>query len=307
MTASPLHGGSPAMVALRGAIECLAARDVGVLIHGERGTGKELTARALHEHGPRRHRRFVAADCGALPDGGDGALDRALDDLFDEAAGGTLLLDEIDALPAPAQARLVRLLHERGHDVRVIAASSADLRAAARAGRFRDDLISRLEVVTLAIPALRDRTDDIVALVRHFVRVHGDGRACELSPAAHDALCAYAWPGNVRELENAVQHALALYGGERLELGALPATIRAAATRAATDHGDDGDDAIDQVPIAEARRRLVTDFERGYLERLLQRVGGNMSEASRRSGLDRANLRRLMHRHGLDATRFRAG
>jgi DNA-binding NtrC family response regulator len=238
-----------------------------------------------------------------------GALE-ARPGVFEQADGGTLLLDEIGDMPLHVQARLLRVLQEREVrpiggdkprpvDVRVLAATHVDMQRAVRERRFREDLFYRFNVVTLAMPPLRDRTEDIPALVAHFVRKHGARAAPELTPAALDAMMGYDWPGNVRELENAVLQIIALHGGDRVDVAELPARVREAAARPGARGGDD------ELTIAEARNRVVARFERDYLERLMTRAGGNISEASRQAGLDRANLRRLLRRHRIDPLRYR--
>ena len=325
-----LIGRSAAIGRVRSAIERLAQSAVSVLIAGESGTGKELVARALHRAGPRRNAPFVAINCGAIPEGlidselfghAKGSFTgatQARPGVFVEADGGTLFLDEIGEMPVAVQARLLRALQDgeiravgasgvRGVDVRVIAATHVDLQAAVAAGRFRQDLYYRLNVVTLALPPLRERLDDLPILAAHFLKKHGGPTPPTLSPTALETLAAYAWPGNIRELENAVLHAIALARDGTLEVDTLPPRVRerfappilvgAAATAEPTIE--------DGITLTEAKRRAAHEFERRYLGKVLAQAKGSVSEAARLAGLDRTNFRRLLQRHGLDPTKFK--
>ena len=326
-----LVGTSPAMRKLRAALDRLASQDVSILIRGESGTGKELVARALHERGARRKRRFVALNCGAIPESlidselfghAKGAFTGATTDrpgVFVEADGGTLFLDEIGDMPLAVQARLLRVLQEgevrpvggsgvRTVDVRVIAATHVDLTAAVESGRFRQDLFYRLNVVVLTVPPLRERLEDLPILAAHFLRKHGGPTAMGLSPDALDVMTSYSWPGNVRELENAVMHALALHQGEVLMPESLPHAIASRSNGKLTasipvSSADGGDDTL--PPLTEAKRRASAVFEKNYLTLAMERAKGSISEAARLAGLDRTNFRRLLQRHGIDATQFK--
>ena len=210
-----------------------------MLLTGESGTGKEVFARYLHEHSPRRAGSFVAINCAAIPDtlleatlcghekGAFTGAATAQAGKFEQAEGGTLLLDEISEMPLGLQAKLLRVLQEREVervggkkaiplDIRVLATTNRDMTREVAAGRFREDLFYRLNVFPLAIPSLRERPGDIVPLARHFALMHGARlkRSARLSPEAESVLVTYYWPGNVRELENTVQRALILSGGE---------------------------------------------------------------------------------------------
>jgi two-component system response regulator HydG len=326
-----LIGTSPAMRKLRAALDRLASQDVSILIRGESGTGKELVARALHERGTRRKGRFVALNCGAIPDSlidselfghARGAFTGATADrpgVFVEASGGTLFLDEIGDMPTAVQARLLRVLQEgevrpvggsgvRTVDVRVIAATHVDLTSAVEQGRFRQDLFYRLNVVVLNVPPLRDRLDDLPILAAHFLRKHSGQVPMSLLPEALDAMTAYPWPGNVRELENAIMHAIALHQGEVILPESLPSAItargngRITATIAVTT-SETGEDQL--PPLTEAKRRASAVFEKNYLILAMERAKGSISEAARQAGLDRTNFRRLLQRHGIDATSFK--
>ncbi|RMH44629.1 MAG: sigma-54-dependent Fis family transcriptional regulator [Deltaproteobacteria bacterium] len=327
-----LVGASAPMRALFETIEQIAKLDVCVLVTGETGTGKELVARAIHQRSRRAARPFLPLNCGAIPETlvdselfghARGAFTGAVEDragAFERANGGTLFLDEIGDIAPAVQVRLLRVLQEGEItpvggsravpvDVRVIAATWSDLDEAVEAGQFRADLFYRLNVVSLEVPPLRQRADDIPLLATHFVAKHAArmGRpAPAIGEAAMDALAAYHWPGNVRELENAVQRALALTPGDTIEPAALPPQVtgRRTARRADTDGGD-GWDWADGLPYAEARKLAAERFERAYLTRLLRATRGNISEASRRAGVDRSNLRRILTRVGIAASAFR--
>jgi DNA-binding NtrC family response regulator len=307
-----LVGGSHAMRRLMAKIERAAQTDVGVLVTGESGTGKELVARALHELGPRRGGPLVTVDCGALAPtlvaselfghergAFTGAQSRRIG-AFEQANGGTLFLDEVGELPAQLQATLLGVLERRRFrrlggadevsvDVRVVSATHRDLRADVNAERFRLDLYYRLAVVTLPVPPLRDRIDDVPALARRFAREAGaDDRIDQLlSDRTLDLLTAHRWPGNVRELRNWVEAAVALD-----EVPDLDGTI-------AERGGVDPIDAVLDLAYKDARGRLVHAFEERYLARLLERAGGNVSEAARLARMDRSHLNDLLRRHGL--------
>jgi len=315
---SLLVGSSAAMRKLRTTLERLATQEVPVLVRGESGTGKELIARTLHETSPRRRKRFVAVNCGAIPESlidselfghRKGAFTGATADragVFVEADGGTLFLDEIGDMPMPVQARLLRVLQESevrpvGGDgtskvsVRVIAATHVDLQVAVERERFREDLYYRLNVVVLHAPPLRDRTEDLALLAAHFLRKHGGEHPPSLSPDALDALAAYSWPGNVRELENAILHAIALRHGDDIGPESLPAHIglrRRDAQLAIAYHTD-----AELPPLNEAKRIATAEFERSYLELAMERARGSVSTAARLAGVDRTNFRRLLQRH----------
>ena len=299
-------GRSPLIRRVMAQIAKAAQSEVSVLVQGESGTGKELVARALHDLGPRRGKPFVTVDCGALPAGllaselfghERGAFtgaDRTHVGAFEAAAGGTVFLDEIGELQPSVQATLLGVLERRRVrrlgsrselpvDVRVIAATHRDLRAEVNRGGFRLDLFYRLAVVTLAIPPLRERPDDIPLLVEHFLRDAGwDAPVAQLvSPAAMDALSRLHFAGNVRELRNLVEAAVAM--GEPPDVGGAPSSGGAEAF--ATDLA---------LPYKDARARLLDDFEARYLEALLARTGGNVSAAARAARMTRSHLSELL-------------
>jgi DNA-binding NtrC family response regulator len=293
---------------------------VTVLITGESGTGKELAALALHEESRRRSAPFVAINCSALPGelvenelfgharGAFTGADRAHPGLFQAAHRGTLFLDEIGDLALPAQAKLLRALEERvivplgatrpiPVDVRIVAATHQPLDRLVAEGRFRDDLLHRLRVVTLELPPLRDRRGDILALVAHFVAQFAQrhGRSIlGLSDAARRVLLAHDWPGNVRELRNVVERAVVLAEGPTLELEDLPPQVvgSTAALRP-------GEAALAEIPFVEARERALEAFDRSFLSAALERHGGNISATARSIGIHRQSLQKQLRRLGI--------
>jgi transcriptional regulator with GAF, ATPase, and Fis domain len=304
-----LCGRSPAMRALTARLERLAASDTTVLIQGETGTGKERVAEALHTAGPRAAQPLVTVDCGALPAGmieselfghERGAYTGAVSQLagaFERAQGGTLFLDEIGELPLDLQPKLLRALESRvvkrlggaksiPVDVRVVAATNRDLALEAAAGRFREDLYYRIAVVTLLVPPLRDRLEDIPLLAVHLLGELGVDPASFLTADALDGLARHAWPGNVRELKNTLERAAAL--AEPL----APQARRQPAASAPLE--------VDlSVPLRVGRRRVAEAFEREYVTRLLAECKHNLSEAARRAGVERISLYRILERLGL--------
>ena len=243
---------SPSMQKVFATIEKVSEFNTTVLIQGESGTGKELVARAIHSRSPRRDNPFVALNCGAIPENlmeselfghRKGAFTDASKDklgLLEEANGGTVLLDEIGELPAHLQVKLLRVLQEQcihplgapepvPIDVRVVAATLRNLETDVDDGRFRDDLFYRLNVVPITVPPLRERREDIDALIQHFIVLHRTKlglQVYKISDEARQALCSYDWPGNVRELENSLERAMILCTGDTIEFENLPTHVR---------------------------------------------------------------------------------
>jgi two-component system response regulator AtoC len=315
-----LIGDHPLMAKIAQVVRKVAATDATVLILGESGTGKDLVARAIHAHSPRADGEFVAVNCGAIP--GEllesemfgherGAFTGAAAPrvgLFPQAQGGTIFLDEVDEMSPSLQVKLLRVLQDREVrpvgsdrgvrvDVRVIAASNRDLAAQVAAGRFREDLFYRLDVIPLTMPALRERRSDIPLLVRHFLGLHSRtrlGRPLSVSDEAMVHLWEYDWPGNVRELENVVERVAVLTDGPVIATDDLPPAIRAlAAPRAAT-----------RVTLDAAGLDLnaaVEEFEHRLIAEALRRTRGNKQAAARLLGLKRTTLVAKLRRRGLDA------
>jgi len=298
-------------------MEKVARTDETVLILGESGTGKELVARALHRRGNRSKGPFVAVNCSAIPAtlveseffGHErGAFTDAKESRpgkFESANGGTIFLDEIGDLPLEAQAKLLRVLQERkvtrlgssraiDVDVRVIAATHRDLRTAARTGAFRQDLLYRLDVLPIPLPALRERPEDLPVLIDHLV----ESMAAELqsdvksvSAEARALLAAYDWPGNIRELQNAIRRAMVLAEGPVLKAADLPAAIR----------GVDENAAAEEMPatLAESVARSVERLERGLIVSALAECKGSKSQTAIRLGINRKTLFTKMKQYGL--------
>ena len=312
-------GSSPPMRAMFDVVEVVRHATSSVLIQGESGTGKELVARALHHGSPRKHRRFVAVNCSALPEtlleselfghvrGAFTGAVAAKEGLFERADGGTLFLDEIGEMPLSLQVKLLRVLQEgelrrvggteaRRVDVRVVAATHVDVRKALATGRFREDLYYRLNVIGIDVPPLRERLDDIPVLAHHFLRRHArrNGKRVEhIAPGVLEALATYRWPGNVRELENVMERAVVMSRGDTVELAGLPEQV---AGRSGPRSGV-APRSLTTVDFRTAKALAVQSFEERYVREVLDRTERNVSRAARLAGLDRSNFRRLMRRY----------
>ena len=316
--ADELIGMSGAMRAVQKAIGLLADSDATVLLLGETGTGKEVVARALHRHGRRAGKPFVAVNCAAIPTEllesllfghVRGAFTGALGDRpgsFRDAHEGTLFLDEIGDMALAMQAKLLRALQERvvtpvggkpvAVDVRVVAATHRDLQQAVRDGRFREDLYYRLGVVPLALPPLRDRLADIVPLAEHFLALAAEREpAKRLSPDAAARLLAHAWPGNVRELQNAMTRAATLV--RRPVIGAADLGFLTAGS------DDPGPGAEPADWLAGTLPEAVERVEIAMIRRAMAAAGGNRTQAAERLGIRRQLLYQKLARYGLDASR----
>jgi len=311
----PLLGTSVAMREVFRLIRRAAPTDATVLITGESGTGKELAARAIHQESRRRAAPFVALNCSALPGelieselfghlrGSFTGADRDRQGLFEAAHGGTLFLDEVGDLASAAQAKLLRALEERAImpvgataarpvDVRLLAATHRPLEAMAREGSFRDDLLYRLSVVTIELPPLRERREDIAVLAAHFAAELATRHARPprpLSDAARAALVAYDWPGNARELRNALERAVVLAEGDEIDVRDLPAAIGRCRTPLRP-----AEAALAEMAFADARSRALDAFDRAFLLAALERHGGNVSATARTLGLHRQSLQKLL-------------
>lgn len=294
----------------------LARSKAPVILSGETGSGKELFARAIHYQSPRKGKPFIPVNCGALPDelfenelfghvrGAYTNASSAEKGLIAEAEGGTLFFDEVDTLSSATQVKLLRFLQSGEYrplgssravvaDVRIIAATNADLSRRVESKRFREDLYYRLNVLSLSIPALRDRVSDVVPLAAHFLSMYAqehDRRPPQLSDGALRKLLEYSWPGNVRELEGVVQRALVLHDSdvltaEHLELPKLDERPASEGTR-----------------LRQAKALAIEQFERNYIANLLAIHGGNMTRAAEAAGKDRRSFQRLVSKYSLDRT-----
>jgi DNA-binding NtrC family response regulator len=297
-------------------VKKIAVRDLSVLVTGESGTGKELIAQAIHHNSPRKNGRFVAINCGALPESlleselfgsKRGAFTGAKEDrpgLLEAANGGTLFLDEVGNLPINVQKTLLRFLQEqeflrlgdtvpRKVDVRILSATNTDLKAATAAGSFREDLYYRLNAVNLHLPPLRERPADIPLLAAHFIRRQNAkfGTAVKgFTPDALAAASAYRWPGNIRELRNAVEGSLALESGDSISREVLAQFIEPTGQAAEADP-----DKSDGSGFAAAANR----FEEDYFKALLRKSRGNVEAAAAEAGINLATIYRKMKKYGI--------
>jgi len=320
-----LVGNSPAFLEVLELTKRFSACDATVLVQGETGTGKELVARAIHYLGARRNFPFIPVNCGALPDSlveselfghARGAFTDARDarrGLIAEAQGGTLFLDEIEVLTPKAQVTLLRFLQDleyrpvggavvRDADLRIVAASNANLGELARVGHFRRDLLFRLDVLPIDLPPLRERQRDAVLLAEMFLkRLAGQyhGAPKSLHPSAVSRLLDYEWPGNVRELENLIHREFLMTDGPMIHLHclALPGEHQKDAREALLSR-------LTESSFQEAKAFAIAHFERAYIVELLSRTRGNISQAARISGKERSRLGKLVKKYGLERIAF---
>jgi two-component system response regulator HydG len=307
-----LAGTSVPMRMLFALLEKVAPSEINVLVEGKSGTGKELVANEIVQRSPRADKAFVVVDCGAISStlveselfghvrGAFTGADRDRVGAFEAADGGTVFLDEVGELPLEVQPKLLRAIeaHEvrrvgetkpRKVNVRVLSATHRDLEREVNRGRFREDLYFRLAVMTVHVPALRERLDDLMILVRVFLQALGVPEQEKLfTPQVLAEMGRHDWPGNVRELRNYVERSVVLQkAGPAVRRGGGGA---AAAAAGGADIG---------VPFKIAKDAAIDAFERGYLGALLEAAGGNMSKAARMAGMDRMYLHRLVQKHGL--------
>jgi DNA-binding NtrC family response regulator len=308
-----LVGRDPKLRRLFRLLDDVAATDATVLIEGETGTGKELFAEEIHRHSPRKGGPFIVFDCGSVPDEQiesalfghvRGAFEGAVTDrrgAFEEAHGGTLFLDEIGELPTAVQPALLRAIDKQSvrpvggtnhtpASVRVVGATSRNLRAEIASKQFREDLYYRVAVIRMLVPPLRDRPEDIPLLVQHFIRQFRPDRPLSVGPQDIERLQRHRWMGNARELRNVVERACALSRGAQLFIDDALEERPPSGAATAPD--------ID-LPFKEAKARVVDAFERGYIDELLKRHEGNLSAAARAAEIDRKHLRELLRKHGL--------
>jgi len=309
-----LIGHSEAFLGIREKIPRVAACDATVLITGETGTGKELCARSIHYFSPKASGPFVPVNCSAIPTelfedelfghepGAFTDARQARRGLVAEAEGGTLFLDEVDTLHPLAQVKLLRFLQDRQYkplgssryrqaNIRLLAATNRDLPTKVREGTFREDLYFRLNLISLRLPALRERREDVEALARYFMEQAAQDYRRPVIQLSHDAvvkLSAYSWPGNVRELENVIRQAVIMTEGTTVQASELNISAP---------------DAEPPYPWKEpfntAKARMIEAFERDYLRQLLTACGGNISQAAREAQKDRRTFFGLLKKHGL--------
>ncbi len=316
----PLHqivGHSEALTDVLTTVAKVAPSDANVLVTGPSGTGKELIARALHANSNRHEKPFVAVDCAALPSnlleselfghekGAFTGATAAKRGLLEAADGGTVFFDEIGEMTAELQAKLLRALQERSFrrlgserlinvDVRILCSTNRNLNEEAKAGRFRPDLLYRLNVVTITLPALRERIGDIPLLAEHFVRMFAKAAnrgKIQISPDALEQLEEYEWPGNIRELRNVMEHAVVMCDEGMIRAKDLPEVVAAAeATQPAPE----------MLGYKAARGQWLDAQGREYLTALLRRHNGNVSAAAREAQISRKSLYELMRRFDID-------
>jgi transcriptional regulator with PAS, ATPase and Fis domain len=309
-------GRSPAMRDIFHTVERVAPTRATVLLAGESGVGKDMIARAIHHHSPRKNHPFVKINCTAIPEnlmeselfgyekGAFTGANTSKPGKFEQADQGTVFLDEIGDVPGNIQVKLLRILQERQFerlgsnltrnvDVRVVAATNVDLRAALEQGRFREDLYYRLNVVPINIPPLRERNEDIPFLAKHFVQklsAELGTAAREISPSAMERLLTHSWPGNVRELENTIERSLVLASDQVLQ----PSDIRIEPPRS------NAHMAAQHAPLLPEGETLE-HWEQMMIREALRRANGNKSQAARILGLTRNALRYRLSQMGLDS------
>jgi DNA-binding NtrC family response regulator len=305
-------GHSEAMQKVFSVMEKVIPSKSNVLITGETGTGKGLVAQAIHESGPRKDRPFIAINCGAIPENlleselfghKKGAFTSAVEDkkgLITMANEGTLFLDEVGELPPALQVKLLHVIQAKeltpvgdtraiSVDVRIIAATNADLMQRVKDGRFREDLYYRLNVIEIPLPALRDRRDDIPLLIKHSLKTFADEAGKNIHDVDYEAMKAllgYDWPGNIRELRNTLERAVVLADGEVVTLHDLPDKFRAID--------------LEGVPTSSLRQAL-DDFEREYIRRSMVESKGNKEATAERLGIDLATLYRKLKKLRVEA------
>ena len=306
-------GESPTFVALLKQIASVAKHDVCVLILGETGTGKEVFARAIHYCSQRSGKPFIPVNCGAIPvdlleneffgheSGAFTSANCPRRGILKEADGGTLFLDEVDCLPPLAQVKLLRFLQDGqfrplgsgstcSADVRVVAASNANLKEILDSGRLRKDLYYRLNVLSMQLPPLREREADIILLARYFLAKYADkfkAPAHDFSTAALQKLLCHPWPGNVRELENVIQRAVVLAHNAIIGANDIPI--------------GDRESKLEEQSFQQLKAKAIDQFEQGYVRRLLLIHDGNITKAARAAGKDRRAFWELMRKHHITA------
>lgn len=329
--AGEMIGESPAMQRLRYAIHAVANSDYTVLVRGESGTGKEVVARMIHMVSQRADNPFMAVNCPAIPEhlleselfghvkGAFTGADHDRKGLFASADAGTLLLDEIGDISANIQTKLLRVLQEGeirpvgananiAVTTRVLASTNQDLEARIAEKQFREDLYYRLNVLSVTVPPLRDRLEDIPLLTQHFLRL-----ACRdmglaektVSPDVLEFLMRKQWPGNVRELQSYVRRMVVFCQSDVLEMDLVSHLEQGGQHGTGALHADQGDSVFSLEPYKEAKGRVIDTFTIRYVKGLLAHTGGNISEAARISGLSRVALQKILGRLDIDASDFK--
>ncbi|MCA9125215.1 MAG: sigma-54-dependent Fis family transcriptional regulator [Planctomycetales bacterium] len=314
-------GRSEPMLEVLEIVDRVAQTDTNVLITGESGTGKEVIAEAIHQHGRRRDHNFQIIDCTAIPETlfesvlfghAKGSFTGAVKDqegLLSRSHRGTAFFDEIGELPLPSQAKLLRAVQEQAFtpvgkselrrvDTRYICATNRDLQEEVNAGRFRQDLFYRLGVIHMELPPLRERGDDVMLLAHRFLTdlQKGKERVTDFSDEVVERFRSYEWPGNIRELRNVVERTVALAKTETVQISDLPKPIR---------ESNRSTSSSVSVLAEISREEALDNADRSYLSALLEKHGGNISQAARQAGLSRQGMHKLLSRHGLDADQFR--
>lgn len=312
-------GASGGLKSVLGKVEKVAVRDTSVLITGESGTGKELIAQAIHYNSPRHERKFVAINCGALPEtlleselfgykkGAFTGAKESRQGLLEAADGGTLFLDEVGNLPMNVQKTLLRFLQEKEFlrlgestttrvDVRVLSATNADLKQVVKSGAFREDLYYRLNVVNIHLPLLRERSDDIPLLAAHFIHLQNQKFGTQVKGFEKEAmqmLCDFAWPGNIRQLKNVIEACMAMEGEDYISRETLDQFIEVI-------HDEDNNP---QGVVPESGELLfnaaLERFESDLLKGLLKKHAGNIDTAAREAGMNMATMYRKIKRYGI--------
>ena len=312
-------GASGGLKSVLGKVEKVAVRDTSVLITGESGTGKELIAQAIHYNSPRHERKFVAINCGALPEtlleselfgykkGAFTGAKESRQGLLEAADGGTLFLDEVGNLPMNVQKTLLRFLQEKEFlrlgentatrvDVRVLSATNADLKQVVKSGAFREDLYYRLNVVNIHLPLLRERSDDIPLLAAHFIHLQNQKFGTQVKGFEKEAmqmLCDFAWPGNIRQLKNVIEACMAMEGEDYISIETLEQFIEVVHDEESTPQSTETESG--ELLFNAALERFESDLLKG----LLKKHGGNIDTAAREAGMNMATMYRKIKRYGI--------
>lgn len=309
-------------------IENIAPANTTVLVTGDSGTGKELVAKAIHARSTKKDKPFVVINCAAIPEQlleselfghKKGSFTGAIADkkgLFEEANGGTLFLDEIGEIPPSIQVKLLRVLQEgeiravgsnqsKRVDVRLITATNKDLAKMIQLGTFREDLYYRINVISIALPPLRNRQEDIPLLAYHFLKKHSDRLSKKIDKLSVDVLQSlqnYKWVGNVRELENVIERAVVLASGDTIHAKDLPPQVLGESFYLGEETGTKD---LTQYPYQDAKDKALHSFNRTYICSLLKQTEGNISTASERAGMDRSNFKKIIRKYNIDIAEFK--